>query len=760
MATQATVKGYEPNIEEYWQVLRRRRWVILFSAFSLGAFSWIFSWINQPPPLYASSVLVKVAQTENLLGALLAGPKFNPAEDMSTQLALLQSYLVEERVAKRLGLIPKGISSEEIRTRPAYMKVMQALKRGVSAKQQGASRIIAIRTLASSPEFARDMAQAVAEEFRIFNIEEKNRRVFNAKRFIQQQIVVLGDRLRNAEEAVRNFREDHHLFAMGQGSDVMSRVVSNMEKDYQREASHLNDLQFALFQLKHRVRRKGWDYSALSVSGKVSPYFDKLNNRLIAMALEHTKLSTNFTDAHPAMAELRSQARDILAGMLNELKRQESLTKQRMADLQRNIEGSELKYRGPPEQALKLRRLTREVTNNERLFSLLEKKYQEVLIKESGKIDQVSILRPALISGKRTNPMRGAQTAIAGFILGLALGLIIALVLESMDASVGTIEEVESFLEIPVVGFIPHLEHDEASELFSGIEGLVTSGDQMERQMRLITHFVPRSTISEAYRSLRTNLLLSRSGKRHVVLVTSATTREGKSSVAANLATVVAQQGARVLLIDADMRKPMQYKVFGLAREPGLSEYLLGQMSWRDVVKRISDVMLGEFGVDRVLMTPGMDQLDFITCGRKIDNSSNLLAAPALAELFEQARQEYDMVIVDTPPLLHATDATVMAGKADGVLLVYRIGAVARGVLKRMKTSVEAVGGTFVGVVLNGVRGKLTSDYAKYKVDHYYEAARDEEGHGAGLDGGAQASAHGAFRKFWRQALDRGHQQA
>jgi len=757
---QPTAKGYEFNLEEYWQILRRRRWVILFSAVTLAAFSWIFSWMNQPPPLYASSVLVKVAQSANLSEVLLEGPRLNPAEDMSTQLSLLQSYLVEERVAKRLGLIPKDMSSEEIRAKPAYMKVMQALKRGISAKQQGVSRIIAIRTLASSPEFARDMAQAVAEEFRIFNIEEKNRRVFNAKRFIQQQLVVLGGRLKKAEEAVRDFRERHHLFAMGQGSDVMSRVVSNMEQNYQREVSHLNDLQFALFQLKARARRKGWDYSALSVAGKVSPYFDKLNNRLIAMALKHTKLSTNFTNAHPAMAELRSQARDILTSMLSELKRQESLTRQRMADLQRNIEDSELKYRGPPEQALELRRLTREVGNNERLFSLLEKKYQEVLIKESGKIDQVSILRPALISNKRINPMRGAQTAVAGFILGLALGLIIALVLESMDASVGTIEEVESFLEIPVVGFIPHLDHDEASELFSGMEGLATSGDQMERQIRLITHFVPPSTISEAYRSLRTNLLLSHSGERRVILVTSATTREGKSSVAANLATVVAQQGARVLLIDADMRRPMQYKVFGLTREPGLSEYLLGQMSWRDVVKRISDVMLGEFGVDRVLMTPGMEQLDFITCGRKIDNASNLFAAPAMAELFEQARREYDMVIMDTPPLLHATDAAVMAGKVDGVLLVYRIGAVARGVLKRMKNSVEAVGGTFVGVVLNGVRGKLTSDYAKYKVDRYYEATRDEEDHGGGLDDGALASAQGAFRKLWQQVLDRVHQKA
>jgi len=760
--TISTAAGYELNLEEYWQIILRRRWVILFCAFSLGVFSWLFTWMNQPPPLYASSASVKITQSTDMTGLLLQNLTFSSVDDMSTQLSLVKSYALMERVAKRLGLIPKNLTSADIRSNPSYMGEVLDLKDDVDAEQEGSSGIITIRTTSSSAEFARDLAQAVADEFRAFNVEEKNKRVFEAKRFIQQQVVVVGDRLKQAEEAVRDYREKNNLSSAGQGTEVMAKVVADLEQEYRHQSGHLNDLRFALSQLKERVQRGRWDYKAVTVSGKVSQYFDELNKRLVEMALKRTELSTNFTDEHPQIQELRSQANDILSSMVDELAKQVDLTRQRMADLQKSIEAAEQKYQGLPEQALELRRLERAVGTNEDLFNLLEKKYQEVLIKEAEKVEEVSLLRPAFISHIRINPVRTRQTAIAGFILGLVLGLIISLVLEAMDTSVGTIEEVESFLEVPVIGFVPHLAHDEAVELFSGMEGLATSGHELERQIRLVTHFAPPSTIAESYRSMRTNLLFSQSGEHRVILVTSATIKEGKSTVSANLATVVAQQGARVLMIDADMRKPLQHKTFGLQREPGLSEYLLGQLSWQDAVRRISDVLLGDFGVDQVLMTPGLDQLDIITCGRKTTNPPDLLAAPAMGQLLEQARSEYDMVIVDMPPLLHTTDATIVAGKVDGVLLVYHIGAVVRGALKRVKTGVESVGGKVLGVVLNGVRGELSSDYANYKMDRYYAYAysEDAEERGNWLDR-ANAHVHQLFRKCYKYALNwirgRGH---
>ncbi len=726
MATTSTA-GYELNLEEYWQVILRRRWVIIFCALSMGIFSGIFTWINQPPPLYSSGASIKIEPEDNMAELLIKGRMPSPTSDMRTQIALIKSYALMERVAKRLGMIPKELTSEEIRANPGYVGDVLDLKDTINVEQDGDSGIINISATSSSAKFARDLTQAVAEEFQTFNVEEKNKRVFEAKKFIQQQLVVVGDRLKKAEEDVRDFRQKYNLSASSSDGEVVSRIVSDLEQEYRKEVGKLGDLQFALKQLRERVRKGGWDYKAVAVAGSVSPYFDQLNNRLVEMAIKHTDLATEYTDAHPQMRELRQQAADILRSMVGELDKQVTLAQRRMQDLQQNISEAERKYQGAPEQMLELQRLERNVHTNEELYGLLEKKYQEVLIQEAEKVQEVSIVRPAMLSMFRINPVRTKQTAMAGFILGLVLGLIIALILEAMDTSVGTIEEVENFLEVPVVGFVPHLTHDEAIELFSGEEGLATSGHALERQIRLVSHFSPPSTISEAYRSLRTNLLFSQSGSHRVIVVTSSTIKEGKSTIAANLAVVLAQQGARVILVDADMRKPLQHHTFGLKRDNGLSECLLGQLPWQDAVKRFSDVMLGDMGIDQALLTPGLDQLDILTCGRSASNPPDLLAAPVMGQMLEQMRDEYDMVIIDMPPMLHTTDATILASKVDGVLLVYHIGAVVRGALKRVKANIENVGGKVLGVVLNGVRGDLSPDYSTYKMDRYYAYAYGEK---------------------------------
>ena len=723
---QAASQGYELNLEEYWQVILRRRWIIIFCALSIGAFSALFTWVNQPPALYSSSASVKIEPSLDIAELFMGGGMQRSFNDMRTQLAVLQSYALMERVAQRMGVIPKGLSSEEIRANPDYVDDVLNLKDSVSAMQDGDTGIISISVVSVSANYAKDLAQAVADEFQTFNIEDKNKKVFEAKKFIEQQVVVVGDRLRKAEEVVRSYRQEHHLSASSSDGEVMSRIVADLDQEYRQSVAHMGDLQFALKQLNMRVSKSSWDYKAVSVSGNVSEYFDVLNKRLVEMALKRTELSTNYTDDHPQIQELRQQAGDILSSMVDELAKQLDLTKQRLQDIQESITETKRKYEGVPGQALEMQRLERTVKTNEELYSMLEKKYQEVLIKESEKIQEVSLVRPAMVSSVRINPVKVSQTAIAGVILGLVLGLVVSLILESMDSSVGTIEEVEGFLEVPVVGFVPHVSHDEAIELFSGEKGLETSGSALERQLRLVSHFSPPSTISEAYRSLRTNLLFSQSGKHRVILVTSSTVKEGKSTISANLAVVIAQQGARVLLMDADLRKPMQHHTFGLSRVPGLSEALLGQISWKDALNRFSDVMLGDMGIDQALMTPGLDQLDVLCCGRVNASPPDLLGSPMMNTILDEAREEYDMIIIDMPPLLHTTDATVIASKVDGVLLVYHIGSVVRGALKRVKSNIENVGGHVLGVVLNGVRGDLSPDYATYKMDRYYAYAYGE----------------------------------
>jgi succinoglycan biosynthesis transport protein ExoP len=720
MATSQNNEGYELNLSEYWQIILRRRWTIIFCALSMGFFSGMLTWVKQPPAIFNASSAIKIESSVNVADLLLRGGSNRQYSDIQTQLAIIESYAVMERVAQRMELIPANLSSEEIRTNPDYMDEVLDIKDSISVFQDETSGIINITATSTRPTFARDLAQAVADEFKEFNVEDKNRRIFEAKKFIQQQLIIIRDRLKSAEELIRDYRTKYNLSFSSSDPELMARIVSDLEQEFRQATAHLSDLHFAIKPLRQRINNGSWDFQAVTIAGSVSNYFDQLNKRLVDMALKRTDLMTNYTDEHPQIQELSLQAADILSTMVNELEKQIELTQRRISDTQDSIEKTKSRFQGLPEQALELQRMQRTVRINEDLFDLLEKKYQEVLIKEAEKVQAVSLVRPAMIPVFRINPVNPVQSGIAGMILGLVLGLIVSLILEAMDSSVGTIEEVESYLNTSVVGFVPQLDHDEAIELFSGKEELKTSGHHLERQIRLISHFSPPSTISEAYRSLRTNILFSQSGGPKVILVTSSTVKEGKSTVAANLAVVLAQQGGRILLIDADMRKPMQHHTFGLKRDPGLSECLLGQYKWQEATKRFSDVMLGDMGIDQALLTPGLDQLEILTCGLVNANPPDLLAAPMMDTILKEVREEFDMVIIDMSPLLHTTDATILASKVDSVLLVYHIGSVVRGALKRVKTNIEGVGGNVLGIVLNGVRGELSPDYATYKMNRYY----------------------------------------
>ncbi|MDQ6987743.1 MAG: AAA family ATPase [Mariprofundaceae bacterium] len=725
---EARNEGYEFNLEEYWHVILRRRWLILFSALSLGVFSWLFTGLHQPPPIYSSSTQVKVEQSSDLTGLLMQGLMVDTVDHIGTQLELITSYALLERVAKRLGMINKDFSSEKIRAHPGLMQKILRLKSDVRAEQTGASGIITITTTSDSAEFARDLASVVAEEFRSYNIEDKNRRIYDAKDFISKQIKVVGGRLFKAEEAVRKYKQQHRAALGPSEVGLISDKVHALELAYEKEKTHVRDLAAIKQKVQARAGPQGWDFKGIAAATKVSDFFDQLNTQLTTMAFTHTHLSANYTDMHPEIQDLRDKGNEILRAMLDEITRQIVFSKSRMSKLSESLQKANKAYLRLPEQTLDLSRLQREVSTNARLYDSLRSKYQEALIKEAEKVQEVTILRPALVSYNRINPISTRKSAVAGFILGLVLGLIISLILEALDTSVGSIEEVESFLGVPVVGFLPQLAHEVALQLFSdGSEGQLDGAD-LQRRIRLVSHFSPESTFAEAYRAMRANVMFSQAGEHRVILVTSSTIKEGKSTVSANLATIVAQQGARVLLIDADLRKPMQHRTFGLQREPGLSSYLMGQQPWRDCVQGISDMMLGDFGVDEVLRTPGLDQLDLITCGRRVGNPADLLTSPMMGRLIEEARQEYDMVVIDMPPLLHTADASMVAGKVDGILLVYHIGAVARAVLKRVKNNIEAVGGRVMGTVINGVRGEVSLDYAKFKMNRYYAYAYGKEG--------------------------------
>src|SRR4030095_10978308 len=265
----------------------------------------------------------------------------------------------------------------------------------------------------------------------------------------------------------------------------------------------------------------------------------------------------------------------------------------------------------------------------------------------------------------------------------------------------------------------------------------------LESHALLITHFDPKSPVAEAYRTLRTNVQVARrerGGK--VLVVTSPTLQEGKTTTIVNLALTMAQNGQKTLLGGANLRRPSIYRVFGIEREHGA--VLVGSARCGDCIRSVADMLMGRFEMEDIMAAPGLDNLHIIEAGPIPANPSELLSTSAMSDFLRAVAAEYDVVLVDTPPVLPVTDSAIVAGQADGVLLVYQAGKVGRLVLKRAKAHLESTRAKVWGVVLNDVQTEVSG----YNYTHYYTHYYGEETP-SGRNGGP-------LQRVWERVRSRG----
>jgi capsular exopolysaccharide synthesis family protein len=382
-----------------------------------------------------------------------------------------------------------------------------------------------------------------------------------------------------------------------------------------------------------------------------------------------------------------------------------------------------------PEISFDMERIQSDITGYQNLLRSLEQKYQEVLIKEAEKIQEITIVRPAILPTFPVNPPTTKTTTVIGTLIGFILGVVMAFVRETMDTSIGTIEDVEEFIGVPVVGVIPFMGTEQIKDTLLKKKDTELSEEVLELNARLVSHFAPKSTIAESYRALRTGIeFIATEQQMKVIAVTSSSMREGKTTVVSNFAMTSAQIGKKVLLIDADLRKPMINSIFGIEREPGLSDVILGNYNWDEVIKTDTDIMMGKMGMEDITTTaPGINNLNIITSGLIPPNSSELLNSSRMNEILAQVKGSYDIVLIDSSPVLSTTDAVIVAAKADGVVMIYQVGQVARGALKRAKTQLENAKATVIGMVLNGLKPETGKDYKDYGYYGYYHSYGSEE---------------------------------
>lgn len=439
--------------------------------------------------------------------------------------------------------------------------------------------------------------------------------------------------------------------------------------------------------------------------------------------LYELRMSGNFTESYPEIVDLKSKV-NLLEKDLAEKLEVEFDQRAQLSDYERD-----------------------KVVLND-IDAFFSRKIEEAKIAANKKNEIVTIVEPTS-EGLPVDTGRTRKT-VAGAMLGLMLGIILAFVVDNLDTSIRTLSEIEDLFKLPILGVIPHFTHDDVMVMVGQRRSildyirvslplgslrvlwrafyatLLRSHSRPAKDVKppeLIVPFEPRSPVTEAYRALRTNIefmLKKDKTNANAILVTSAGPAEGKSTTITNLAVSFAQAGRKVLLVGANMRRPQMNRIFGLTREKGLSDILTGDMPWREAVKDYRDIALGDNASSGLAAIAGMDNLFFITCGGRTIQPAEYLGQAVFGNLVKELMTEFDLVLFDSPPILPVPDSVIAASVIKHTILVFQVGFTARESVRRAINFLKNAGTSLDGIVINDLRASWmnTADFYHYRT--YY----------------------------------------
>ncbi len=704
----------ELNLRDYLRILRKHRYYLIAPTLLLGILTYLFT--PTASITYRASASIKISQSSTLAGLMLQVFTFSSGDNLATQTQIITSLPLVARLAQNLGRIPADTSFKEIMRQPKMVAEIEDLRGMVSAEQTGNTSIVQIIAEANSSQEAKDVVNGLADAFVEWSVEEKNRQVIEAKDFIGQQLGQAEIRLKEADNEVQAFQEQH-LDELSLSPDTMSRL----QQERQNIRQHSATLGLQVEQLRARGSEGAIQIDWISSAELNNPVLEKFNTELIELQFQKQRLLVYQTDASPEVRVVENKIQTLVSNLVREYEDTLENLSERQAEIDQKLAVI-------PENDAAFARLRRNQQVASEAYTMLKSKYEEASIREAEKIREADVVEyamssaPLVASGKLSKSLVGA-------LVGLVLGFILALLAEGLDTSIGTIEDVESYLQVPVLGVIPHIDRDHVAGLVK-LSSPQLAHESLASYSTLVAQFDPKSPAAESYRSLRTNLEFTKlSSPARTFLVTSSTLEEGKSTTVANLGLTLAQSGKRTLVVGSDLRRPSIYSYFGLSREPGLTEILLGTVRWQEALRSIADVFVGKLDMDTLVQTPGLENLSFITSGALPPNPAELLGSSPMRQFIDEVSREFDIVIFDSPPSLPVTDAAILASQVDGVVLIYQMGRAGRSLLKRAKSHMEAVQANIRGVVLNDIKAEVSEfSPAEYYYQYYTSSGQKSNG--------------------------------
>ena len=642
---------FELSLRDYFRILKKRRKTIILFVFLIGLFS--FYQTISKKPLYKSSATIRIERRKNVVSILTDLVTWGTGDVMKTAAETIRTYLVGEKAAIKMGLIKKDTPPEE------KEKNVRSILGSITTEVLPNTDLIVISAVSTNSEKAKKMVEAIAEAYIEFTYQEEAKYTKQMRDFIEKELEIYEEKLSESRKSLKKFEEK---YGMPYSTYTSTSTASPM--DFKTPTSAFYSSQIP------------------------EPSLASLQSQLVKKKVQLISLLSRYTEDHPKVKKLQKEIEKIEEEMRESFK----------------------KFSSKEE---KFSKLLLNVRINEELYTLFTKKLAEAKILESSITKSVEIVTPPTLPTKPLTTNKVVNT-IAGSVIGLMLGILIAFIQENFDTSLGTIEEVEEFMNIPVLGVIPYIELEKRRKKI---------GKRKRKDSSfLISQFPANSPIAEAYGILSTNINFAVSNQKGIsLLITSATYEEGKTTVACNCALAMVKSGKRVLLVGADLRKPSIHKIFKIERENGLTELISETVDKEKVIKGFEDFVLS--GLDRkmVIESHAFDTLKIITSGHTPYNPTAYIASKRMKNLIEEFKKEYDVIIFDSPPLLPVADTLLLSSKVDGVIIVYQAGRISRIALKRIKSQLEGAGAKIIGIVINNIRAEEIEPGPNYYSYYYKE---------------------------------------
>jgi succinoglycan biosynthesis transport protein ExoP len=706
----------EPHLYDYLLILRKHQWLVL--SFMLAVVTIVSIATFRMQPVYVATTRIEIDRENTNILPFQGTDSYDYMLDLENYIETQSKILTSEtlglqtiRSGALAGLTddPNADLSSPAMTTGSLANQKRPPELGAFLGSLGVRRVPNSRLMDISFESTNPLLASQIVNAHIKNYIDQNRRshyqaTTEATSWLTDQLDELRIRVKNSEDARLDYERKNQIWELDDKQNITTQRLSDLNRQLTEAQTETMKKQ-SLYEFA-----KSGEMDAVPQIRDSAIVQDLLRKRA-EMNAQYTDALNQYGPNFPKVVRLQSQIKELDVNLEKEKKnavaRIESEyreARQREDLLTRNLDQQKVETNQMSERMVQYNMLKRDAEANKSLYDGLLTKLKEAGISSALQSSNIRVVDPAMIPSYPSRPAK-ARNVVFAFLVGLVGGIGLALMREYMDNTVKTPDDIETLSRLPSLAVVPaftDLNGDgKRSRLLSGI---TTNGH--ERHVELVAQHAPKSQMSEAFRALRTSLLLSQAGHPpQVILVTSALPREGKTTAAANLAVTLAQLGDRTLLIDADLRKPGVGRLLNLGngKYAGLSSYLAG-VSSLDLV---------------TVQHPAIPNLSAIPTGPLPPNPADLLSSHRFADAIAELRTKFKFIVIDTPPIMAATDAVILSVQADGVLLVVRSGETPKEAFTRTRDLLVSVKCHLLGVVLNAVDSSAPDYYYSYRYYPY-----------------------------------------